>query len=269
LGRAARTSLTVEVVDLRGVRAERYRPRTAPSGTIVYFHGGGFVTGSIGMERRLAATQAMASNCDTFNVDYRLAPKHPFPAALDDAIQAYRAVLERGADPATTVFFGGSAGACLALSALLKIRELALPQPAGAVLLWPYADFTFSGASIVTNGELDMLPLRDLARVWGPAYVGKADPFDPLVSPALADLTGLPPLLIIAGGAESLLSCAERIADNARRAGVDAEFSVYTDKVHGWMILQKLPATVEAVQEINTWISARVAGDSPTGRTAG
>jgi salicylate hydroxylase len=258
LNRASRAALTVEDVDLGGVRAEHYRPKAPASGTIVHFHGGGFVSGSVAMERRLAATQATASGCDSFSIDYRLAPEHPFPAALDDAITAYGAILERGADPATTILFGGSAGACLALSSLLKIRELGLPQPAGAVLLWPYADFTFSGETILTNGDVDMLPVRDLARVWGPAYVGTADPADPLVSPALADLRGLAPLLIIAGGAESLLSCAEQIARNARRAGVDTQFTVYPEKVHGWMILQKLPATTEAVEEINRWISKRI-----------
>lgn len=265
LSRTVRAALTVERVDLLGVQAERYCPKTTPSGTILWFHGGGFVAGSVGLERRVAAARAAASNCDTYSVDYRLAPQHPFPAALDDAVSAYRAMLERGADPSTTILTGGSAGACLALSTLLKIRELGLPQPAGAVLLWPYADFTFSGETIQTNADIDMLPIRDLSHVWGPAYVGTADPADPLVSPALADLTGLPPLLIIAGGAESLLSCAERIAANARRDGVDARLTVYPEKVHGWMILPKLPATIQAIDEIDHWISDRL--DSEHGRS--
>jgi salicylate hydroxylase len=259
LDRDARRALTVEEVDLGGIRAERYRPKTLPSGTILRFHGGGFVSGSVGAERRVAAQLALRASCDTYGVRYRLAPNHPYPAALDDAVTAYRGLLERGTDPATTIFFGGSAGACLALAALLKLRELQLPQPAGAVLLWPYADFTFSGETIETNGDIDMLPVRDLAHVWGPAYVGDADPADPLVSPALADLTGLPPLLIIAGGAESLLSCAERIAANARSAGIDTRFTVYPDKVHGWMMLPKLPATVQAVDELTQWIATRLA----------
>jgi acetyl esterase/lipase len=220
------------------------------------------------MERRVAAELALFSNCDTFGISYRLAPQHPYPAALDDAIAAYRALRRRGADPATTILFGGSAGAGLALATLLKIRELQLPQPAGAVLLWPYADFTFSGESILTNGDVDMLPLRDLAHVWGPAYVGDADPADPLVSPALADLEGLPALLILAGGAEALLSCAERIAANARSADVETQFTIYPHKVHGWMLLPKLPATLEAVHEITDWIAARLErprGDDPKG----
>lgn len=233
-------------------------PEDASVGTILYFHGGGFVSGSVGMERRLAAQRAIASSCDTFSIEYRLAPKYPYPAALDDAIAGYQAILGRGADPATTILVGGSAGACLSLAALLKIRELKLPPPAGAVLLWPYADFTFSGDSIITNGDVDMLPVRDLAHVWGPAYVGDADPTDPLVSPVFADLTGLAPLFILAGGVESMLSCAERIAANADAAGVDTQLSAYPDKVHGWMLLARLPASVQAVAEINSWIAARL-----------
>jgi acetyl esterase/lipase len=258
LGRAARAQLTVEDVNLGGVPGERYRPTGPVVGTIVYFHGGGFVTGSVGLERQQAAAQALASHAETFSVGYRLAPRHPYPAALDDAVTAYRAVLDRGADPVTTMLFGGSAGAGLALATLLRIRAEGLPLPAGAVLLWPYADFTFSGESIAANGDVDMLPLRDLADVWGPAYVGAADPADPLVSPALADFTELPPLLIIAGGAECLLSCAERIAAGARRAGVDTQFTVYPEKVHGWMLLPKLEASVAAVAEMNAWISERL-----------
>jgi acetyl esterase/lipase len=258
LSGAVRRALTVERVDLDGVRAERFRPHGEVAGTILYFHGGGFVSGGVGLERRPAAANALASRCDTFSVDYRLAPRHPFPAALDDAVAAYRAILDRGADPSTTVLFGGSAGACLALATLLRIRADGLATPAGAVLLWPYADFTFAGESIVMNADIDMLPLRDLSPVWGPAYVGDADPRDPLVSPALADLTGLPPLLVIAGGAESLLSCAQQIARNAERDGVAVTLSVHPEKVHGWMVLPKLPATVQAVDEVNTWISTRI-----------
>ena len=262
LSRATRRTLHVEEVDLQGVRAERYRPRDTAQGTIVWFHGGGFVAGGVGLERRVAAAQALASNCDTYSVEYRLAPRHPFPAALDDAVAAYRGVLDRGADPATTFLFGGSAGAGLALGCLLQLRDLDMLQPAGAVLLWPYADFTFSGDSIHTNADIDMLPLRDVAQVTGAAYVGDADPSDPLVSPALADLTGLPPLLIIAGGAESLLSCAQQIADHTRRDHVDAQFTVYADKVHGWMMLPKLPATLQAIDEINSWLAGHLAAAS-------
>lgn len=192
LSRAARSRLQVEAVDLSGTWAERYCPDVPAAGTILRFHGRGFVSGGPRLERRPAAELALATRCDTYGIRYRLAPQHPYPAALNDAVTAYRALLDRDTDPDRTVLFGGSAGAGLALAALLEIRRLGLPRPAGGVLLWPYADFTFSGTSIDTNGDVDMLPLRDLAHVWGPAYVGDADPTDPLVSPALADLEGLP-----------------------------------------------------------------------------
>ncbi len=185
-------------------------------------------------------------------------PEAPVPGRARRRRRGVPALLEGGADPSTTILFGASAGACLALATLLRIRAETLPRPAGAVLLWPYADFTFSGASIQTNAEIDMLPVRDLAHVWGPAYVGDADPADPLVSPALADLTGLPPLLVIAGGAESLLSCAEQIAANAETTGVDVQLTVYPHKVHGWMMLPHLAATKQAEAEVREWIAARL-----------
>jgi acetyl esterase/lipase len=258
LRRGLRRRLAVSTEDLGGVRAERYRPLEEPSGTILYFHGGGFVTGGPGLERQVAAERACTLGCETWNISYRLAPRHPFPAALDDGVAAYRSLLARGARSATTILYGGSAGAGLALATLVRARDLGLPMPAGAVLLWPYADMTFSGPSIQANSGIDMLDLQALAPVWGPAYVGDADPSDPLVSPALADLTGLPPLLILAGGAESLLSCAERIAVNADTAGVAVQFSVYPEKVHGWMLLPRLSATKQAATEIDDWVRARL-----------
>jgi epsilon-lactone hydrolase len=109
------------------------------------------------------------------------------------------------------------------------------------------------------NAAFDMLAARELAEIWGPAYVGDADPADPLVSPALADLSGLPPLLVVAGASECLLSCAEQIVANATAAGVDARLSVYPDKVHGWMLLPRLPATVAAAAAITEWITDRLA----------
>jgi acetyl esterase/lipase len=258
LRRGLRRRLAVSTEDLGGVRAERYRPLEKPSGTILYLHGGGFVTGGPSLERQVAAERASTLRCDTWNVSYRLAPRHPFPAALDDSVTAYRSLLARGARPATTILYGGSAGAGLALATVVKARDLGLPMPAGVVLLWPYADMTFSGPSVRANSGVDVLDLQALAPVWGPAYVGDADPSDPLVSPALADVTGLPALLILAGGAESLLSCAERIAANGRAAGVDVRLSVYPEKVHGWMLLPRLPATKQAIAEIDAWVRARL-----------
>ena len=258
LRRAVRRRLDVATEGLGGVPAERYRPLGERAGTILYFHGGGFVTGSSGLERQVAAERACTLRCDTWNVSYRLAPRHPFPAAVDDGVTAYESLLARGAEPATTILYGGSAGAGLALATLVKARDLGLPMPAGAVLLWPYADLTFSGPSVRANSSVDILDLQALAPVWGPAYVGDADPADPLVSPALADLTGLPPLLIIAGGAEALLSCAEQIATNGRTANVDAHLSDYPEKVHGWMQLPRLAATKQATAEIDDWVRSRL-----------
>ncbi len=257
-----RGPLREESVDLDGVAAIRFVLRDpgpdGPTGTLLYLHGGGFVTGSVNFERRPAQDHARTTGLDTYSIEYRLAPRHPYPAAIDDATRAYRALLDRGADPARTFFFGGSAGAGLALALLLRIRAEGLPMPAGAVVLWPYADFTFSGSSIDENADIDLLPLRDLAPKWRAAYLGDHDPTDPAVSPALADLSGFPPLLIIAGGAETLRSDAELLAEHARAAGVETQFTIYPEQPHGWLMLAKLPASIEAAEEIRRWFLAHI-----------
>lgn len=258
IARRVRREIEIGEVNLGGVRAERYVPRAERRGTILYAHGGGFVSGSVAWERRPAAELAVLTGCETFSIDYRLAPSHPYPAALDDAVAAYRALLARGCDPQTIVLVGGSAGACLSASLLLRLRAEELPLPVGAVLLWPYTDFTFDFPSLAAHDDADVLSAADLRGVWGPAYVGSADPHDPFVSPSHADLRGLPPLLVIAGGAEVMLSAAEHLADAARATGVEVQFTVYPHKVHAWMALRRLPATIDAVDEIVTWFDQRL-----------
>lgn len=258
IARRVRHTLEVGEVRLGGVRAERYAPRSPRRGAVLYAHGGGFVSGSVAWERRPAAELASLTRCETFSIDYRLAPRHPYPAAIDDAVAAYRGLVDRGCDPATTVLVGGSAGACLSAALLVRLRDEGLAMPAGAVLLWPYTDFTFDFPSLDEHDDADVLSTADLRAVWGPAYVGSADPRDPLVSPSYADLRGLPPLLVIAGGAEVMLSAAERLVAVARGAGVEVQFSVYPHKVHAWMALRRLPATVAAVDEITSWFDRRL-----------
>lgn len=124
-----RRNLTISTEDLGGVRAERYRPVDESVGTIIYFHGGGFVMRSPGLERPVAAERAATLRCDTWNVSYRLAPRYPFPAALDDGVTAYQSSLARGADATTLILYGGSTGAGLALAVLVKARDLGLPMP--------------------------------------------------------------------------------------------------------------------------------------------
>lgn len=269
IARHVRRAIETGEVHLGGVRAERYVPRASRCGTILYAHGGGFVSGSVAWERRPAAELAVLTGCETFSIDYRLAPRHPYPAALDDAVAAYRALLARGCDPQTVVLVGGSAGACLSASLLLRLRAEGLPLPVGAVLLWPYTDFTFDFPSLSAHDDADVLSAADLRSVWGPAYVGSADPRDPFVSPSHADLRGLPPLLVIAGGAEVMLSAAERLADVARTAGVEVQFTVYPHKVHAWMALRRLPATIDAVDEIVAWFDRRLGAGAGTGGQAG
>jgi epsilon-lactone hydrolase len=259
----ARQGMREQRVDLGGVPATKFTPTdtsTGGRGTLLYLHGGGYVSGSVQFERRPARDHAVTTGCDTYSIEYRLAPRHPFPAALDDAMAAYRALLAQGADPARTLVFGGSAGAGLALAMLLRARDEGLAMPAGAAVLWPYVDFTFSGSSLEQFADIDLLPLRELAPKWRSAYLGDHDPTDPLVSPALADLRGLAPLLIIAGGAETLLSGAQRLAERASAAGVSTQFTVYPEMPHGWLILPKIPASIRAAEEIRHWFLDRLDG---------
>ena len=237
-----------------GVEVEWYRTKEPSRGTIFYLHGGGYVAGSVAEERRIASAFAMAAQCDTVSVEYRLAPEFRYPAALEDSLTAYRATLEKGADPKRLICFGGSAGAGLALATLLKIREAKLPMPGGAVLIWPYADLTFSGESVELYGDIDLLPSRDAGEYWAAAYAGEHDRADPFISPVFADLTDLPPLLIMAGGVESCLSDAKRLAQNAKTAGVDATLSIYPHKVHAWMMMPWLRETKEGREEVIAWI---------------
>jgi acetyl esterase/lipase len=189
----------------------------APGGTLLWFHGGFYVLGSPRTSAALASNVARRTGMRVISVDYRLAPEHPFPAALDDALAAYRALLcetcAGGGDRIAVV--GESAGAGLAAALLVRAREHGLPMPAAGVLFSPYADLTLGGASMTAKAAADPSFTPDAIAVRAKDYLGAADPADPLISPVFADLRGLPPLLIQAGSNEVLLDDAVRLAARA------------------------------------------------------
>ncbi len=205
LPRRLRSAITVEPDSINDVRGEWLRlpgiPPTRP--TLLYFHGGGHVMGSPGMERPFIAELTAAARTDTFSVDYRLAPRHPFPAALDDAVSAYLGLLEHGIDPARIVVGGDSAGGNLAAALLVRLRDEGRPLPAGGVLFSPWLDLAHTGATITTNAATDYLPV--LTDTPAAEYLGDTPPTHPQASPFYTDPTGLPPLLLLAGGKEMLL----------------------------------------------------------------
>jgi monoterpene epsilon-lactone hydrolase len=182
---------------------------------ILYFHGGVYVIGSAAFSVPLVGDLVRRTGTKAVTLDYRLAPEHPYPAAVEDARAAYEGLLARGMDPGQIVLAGESAGGGLAVATLLASREAGLPMPSCALLMSPYVDLTLAGETLAAKREVDPLLTPDGLRARVPDYVGGADAADPLISPIFGDLRGLPPLLIQVGSHEVLLSDALRLAGRA------------------------------------------------------
>jgi monoterpene epsilon-lactone hydrolase len=227
---------------------------------VLYLHGGGYVIGSPRSHRHLAAAVARAAGAACLLPDYRLAPEHPFPAAVDDAVGAYRWLVEtRGVAPRRIIVAGDSAGGGLTVATLLALPEAGLPLPAGGVCLSPWTDMTLSGKSYETRAAADPMVTRAAIADMARDYLGGADPRTPLASPLLADLRGLPPLLVQDGSDEVLLDDATGLADRARAAGVDVTLEVWEPMIHVWhWFLPWLDEARAAVDKIGAWAQARV-----------
>lgn len=229
-------------------------------GTLLYFHGGGYFEGSITTHRRLVASLCLAAGVRGLSVDYRLAPEHPFPAAVDDAVAAYRWLTGPGGeDPSRVIVAGDSAGGGLTAALLVALRDAGHPLPAGAYLMSPWTDLVATGESLKTRAEADpMIDPRDIKRITS-YYVPDGDVLNPLVSPLYADLSGLPPLLLHVGDAEVLLDDAVRLADRARVAGVSVELEVWPEAFHVFQMLAGLlPEADEAVAQAGEWMVKRL-----------
>lgn len=225
--------LAFEQVKLGGVPALKGSyPGADTAAALLYLHGGAFIAGSAHGYRALAAELARAAGLTSYSVDYRLAPEHPFPAALEDCRTAYRALLEDGIAPGRIAIAGDSAGGGLALSLLLALRDGGEPMPAAAVLLSPFANLACDGATYGTKAAEDPSLNVEGLRAGAAHYLGGRDPRDPLASPAHAELGGLPPLLIQVGSAEILLDDALRIAGNAGAAGTPVRLDIWPNMPH-------------------------------------
>ena len=212
---------------------ESVRAVESPKRVLLNLHGGGFFMGSPASYRARAMRLSFRLDAEVFVPGYRLAPEHPYPAALEDALAAFRHL--RALRPRSPIFVtGDSAGGGLALSLLVKLREVGLPMPAGAILLSPWADLTTSGNSVESNRGRDLWFSRRHLELWARYYVGQANASSPLLSPVFADLSGLPPLLLLAGEHELLLDDARRVHKAASRAGVDSRILVGEGMQHDW-----------------------------------
>ena len=251
----------VETGDLGGVPAEIVTPADRGAGTLLYFHGGGYAIGSPVSHRHLVAALAAASRMRAYALDYRRAPEHPFPAAVDDALAGYRGLLDAGIAPETIVLGGDSAGGGLTAAALLAIRDAGLARPAAGVCISPWADLTNAAASYRTHAERDPLVFQEDIDRWRDAYLAGADPRTPLASPLHADLSGLPPLLIQVGSEEVLLDDSRQLAERAAAAGVDATLEVCEGMIHVWHWFgEYLDEAKTAVERIAGFAAARLPG---------
>lgn len=243
-------------VSANGVPGEWIIPSGVGSDRVIYYlHGGAYNAGSSRSHRALAANIAAAAQARALVIDYRLAPEHPYPAALEDALSAYQWLLQKNIPPQHIVVAGDSAGGGLTIALLIALRERNLPLPAAAVVMSPWTDLTASGESWQNNAHQDYLinaqKLKEAARL----YLGKAKPQDPLASPLYGDLHGLPPLLIQVGSEEILLSDSTRLAENARNAGVEVTLEIWEGMQHVWHFAANiLPEARQAIEKIGKFI---------------
>ena len=207
----------------------------------------------------MVASITLAAGTRTWSLDYRLAPEHPFPAAVDDVVAAYRALLDEGVPPERLAIAGDSAGGCLCLALLQRLRAQGLPLPAGAALISPAPDFEFGGKGWERHLATDYLS-RPLAQIWLGHYLQGTDPRDPIASAIHADLAGLPPLLVQAGGGECLYEDIERLVDKLRAQRVDVTFRTWDGMPHVWHVFRALvPQGEEACREVGRFVVERTA----------
>lgn len=227
----------IEITQARmnGVPGLRFSPTGIQSkGALLYMHGGGYALGSASSHRHLVARLATDIGVEAWSIDYRLAPEWAYPAAVDDAVNAYQFLLDQGYKAEQILVSGDSAGGGLAACLLIALKELGLPQPAGAVLMSPWLDLTQSGDTYETRAEADPLVCKDDLDDMAAAYLQGADPKAPTASPLFAQIDGLAPTYILVGDAETLLGDSLRFVDKAENAGVDVALDVYPEMIHIW-----------------------------------
>ncbi len=209
-------------------------PGSDPSRVLLYFHGGGYISGSIVSHRGMVVEAGRAAGVRTLAVGYRLAPEHSFPAALEDARAAYEFLLAQGIAPQHIAVAGDSAGGGLSLALLTLLRDANQHLPGCAWLVSPWVDLEMTGESLKTKTEADPLIQKPYLEELAAAYLGGADPANPLVSPLRADLSGLPPLLVQVGSAETLLDDAVAISSRAGSADVPVTLEIWPHMIHAW-----------------------------------
>jgi acetyl esterase/lipase len=243
-------------INAGGVSADRViTPASRPNRHVLYLHGGAYRLGAPSTYRHFTWRIASAAQARVLVIDYRLAPEHPFPAALEDAVSYYCWLLAEGADPRQIAVIGDSAGGGLALALLLKLRDSGLPLPAAAVVLSPWTDLALTGASITLNAKFDAMVHAEDVPKFAADYLAGADPRHPYASPLYGDPTGLPPTLIQVGSEEVLRDDAVRMVERMQRAHCQAELQLWPGMPHVWHLFAPiLPEAREAIVEISKFL---------------
>jgi acetyl esterase/lipase len=254
--------VTVEPVTANGVRAEwTSTPGDDRDSALLWLHGGGYVIGSLVSHRHVVSEAGRAAKAWALALDYRLAPEHPFPAAVEDAVAGYRYLLARGIRPGRIAIAGDSAGGGLVVAAMLAIRDAGLAQPACGWCVSPWVDMEAIGESMSSRAAADPMVQRDGLLEMAKLYLGTADPRSPLAAPIYADLKGLSPLLIQVGAAETLLDDAIRLAKVAGAADVRVDLQIWPEMVHVWHLFHpELRAGRQAIEAGGAYVRGTMAG---------
>jgi len=254
------TDTRVEAVIASGVPGEWVSALGAAADRVILcLHGGGYTMGSSKATHGIAAFLSAASGCRVLCIDYRLAPEHPFPAALEDTIAAYRWLLEQGISHSRIIVVGFSAGGGLALSSLVSLRDAHIALPAGAVLISPWTDLAGTGESVMTRAEADPWLTDEMNRFHAALYANGNDLRHPLISPLYADMQGLPPLLLHVGSDEIMLDDSRRVAERAKAAGVEVTLEVWEGLWHVFhAFAYRLAEGKQAIDKIGQFIRKRL-----------
>lgn len=224
---------------------------------IIYLHGGGYVAGDLSAYRNLVARLATAANARALLIDYRLAPEHVFPAALEDTLAVYKGLLLQGFDPSGIILAGDGSGGGMAIAAAMALRDNKAPMPGAIIALSPWTDLALSGRTLIKNADKDKLLSIELLAYCAQHYLKGALPTSPLASPLYGNLAGLPPMLIHAGANEILRDDSTRIADKGHRAGVDVSVEVFDGMPHVFQLFEKIPEAEASLSRIGNFIKSR------------
>jgi acetyl esterase/lipase len=250
----------IEAATLNGVKGEWVRASGAThDAALLYLHGGGYLIGSPKSHRHMVGALSVESGLSAFSADYRLAPEHPFPAAVDDAVAAYKGLLDSGIASARLAIAGDSAGGGLTIATLVALRDRGLSMPACAVAISPWCDLSQGGEAYRARAKRDPIVNKDGLDKMAAAYLNGADPKTPLASPAFANLKGFPPLLIQVGTEEALYDDALMLKAHADDAGVEVSFESWGGMIHVWHIFHPmLSEGRDAIARVGRFLKARI-----------